>query len=331
MTYNSGIPDLTYSSSLSDALNKNRTDYARLQLQISSNKKYINRSDDPVSTNEAAVLKNNNIQLAQWKSNIQTAQGWETSTDSAVNGIADYMQRVNELCVQAGDGTTASAQDRKAIAEELDGIIESLASYGNTSYLGTYVFAGTDTASPPFTVSRDANNKITGVTYEGNSEQRSIQISESSKMNYGLTGSDSGVPSTGQGVFRFNSLINTGTTEEPVWEKKDVNIFDSLIKFRDAMNSETIPGDLDVTRRELQASVGHVTDKAVSTATSQQKLERLGKNIDSMVTGTTNRIGELEELDLAEATVKLYQFQNNLSASLQMVARMNQLSIVNFI
>lgn len=330
--YGSRIPDLTYVGELQESINNNKTNYSRIQLQISSNKKYINRSDAPISTNEAAVLKNDNVELAQWKSNILMADGWERATDSATNEILDYMQRVNELTVQAGDGTSAAATNRKAIGEELDGIIEALTTYGNTNYLGTYIFGGTDTTNPPFTVTRDpATNQITDVTYQGNEEQRSTQISVNSTINYGIVGSDAGVPSSNQGMFRFNAMINTGTTESPVWTSTDVDIFDSLIKFRDEMNSETIPPETDTTRRELQAAVGHVTDKVVTNATNLQKLERLNKNIESMMTGTTNRIGELTELDMTEATIQLYQFQNNLSASMQMITKMNSMSIVNFI
>lgn len=336
MSYGTRIPDLTYVGDLQDNISTNRTNFSRIQLQISSNKKFLNRSDDPISTNEASILKNDNTELSQWKSNIQMADGWEQATSSATTEIMTYMQRINELTVQAGDGTAAAATNRQAIADEVDGIIEALVTYGNTNYLGTYIFGGTKTTQPPFSVSRvdptDPNNKqIQSVTYGGNTEQRTTQISTNATLNYGITGSDSNIPSSNQGMFRFNALINTGTTEAPVWTSTDVNIFDSLIKFRAAMDSETIPADSDITRRELQAAVGHITDKVVTNATSQQKLERLNKNIESMMTGTTNRIGELEELDMTEAAVQLNQMQNNLSASMQMITRMNQMSMVNFI
>lgn len=333
--YGSRIPSLTLSSALVDAMKENRDGYSRLQVQISSGKKYLARSDDPIETNEAASLNNINTQIGQWKKNVATCTDWEKATDSVLQSILATMQRANEVVVEANDGTNAA--NRETIAVEIDSVIESLVNDANSKYTGRYLFGGVGgtgmTGVDPFAITRDASGHITTVQYQGSTERRTVQISDTGTTQYGLVGEGTaeGTPDEDIGIFKFENYENLAAEGDPPdWQNVEVRIFDTLIDLRDSLLSKDFT-DWDKKLNRVQAGLDHVITKVIDNATSQQKFERISENIDALESSQVSRLSDLEDLDMAVAFNNLTMMQTNLQASLQMITRMNALSIVNFI
>jgi flagellar hook-associated protein 3 FlgL len=316
---------------LKNSINQNRDTYSEMMVKISEGKKYLSRSEDVVATNEVQTLKNNVGKNDQWINNLSTSISWTQSTSSVLSDVLDSMQRLNELAVEANDGTNAA--NRSDIASEVNQILEGLVTSGNSEYVGNALFSGTGgaTAGNPFSVTRDANGQITEVTYTGSTTQRSVQTASSTNTFYGVAGI-SGTGSDGfndnKGLFTFS--YNRVDTESQKSDKVDVNIFTTLIKFRDKLANADYK-DWKETISDLQASTEHVISKTIDNSTSQKKLETISANINSINTTTNNRLSEVEDLDVAAAASDLQVMQSNLQASLLMVTKLNGMSIVNFI
>jgi flagellin-like hook-associated protein FlgL len=245
------------------------------------------------------------------------------------------MQRMNEVAVKINDGTNAA--ERKTIATEVDAVIESLVKDANSKYTGRYLFGGVGGTNmsglEPFAVTRDASGKISGVTYEGSTERREVQISESSSTYYGLVGEGTAMPSANEdiGIFKFTNYEDISAEGDPPnFQNVEVRIFDTLITLRDNLQAEDFT-DLESELGRVQASVDHVITKVIDNATSQQKFERIEKNVDALESSQVSRLSDLEDLDMAVAFNNLTLMQTNLQASLQMITRMNAMSIVNYI
>jgi len=313
----------------------NRDAYSRLQIQISTRKKYLARSDDPIETNEAAALKNVTTQIDQWRKNVNTCLDWEKAGDSVLQSILATMQRAHEVIVEANDGTNAA--NRETIAKEIDSIIESLVNDANSKYTGRYLFGGVGgtgmTGVDPFAVTRDASGKITAVQYQGSTERRAVQISDTGTTRYGLVGegTEGGTPDEDIGIFKFESYENTAVEDDPPnWQNVEVRIFDTLIDLRESLNNQDFSG-WEKKLNRIQSGLDHVITKVIDNATSQQKFERITDNIDALESSQVSRLSDLEDLDVAVAFNNLIMMQTNLQASLQMIACMSSLSIVNFI
>ena len=123
----------------------------KTQEQLSSGKLLNKPSDDPSQVARAMTLRSDLEAAQQFQQNASEAKGWSDVTDSALSSVADVLLRVRELTVQAANGT-AGPESHKAIAEELKQLIDSVKTAGNATYGGRYVFAGTNTASRPFTM-----------------------------------------------------------------------------------------------------------------------------------------------------------------------------------
>jgi flagellar hook-associated protein 3 FlgL len=80
-----------------------------------------------------------------------------------------------------GANGTLDQNDKDAIADELDQLVDSIKTAGNTQYAGNYVFAGTATQTAPFTVGgADA--------YAGNTDAINRSIGQGVTMQVNVTG-----------------------------------------------------------------------------------------------------------------------------------------------
>lgn len=166
---------------------------AKLQTQMSSNKRVVTPSDDPVAASRALEVTQSqslNTQLATNRSNARSSLSQEEVT---LNGVTSLLQDVQDLVVSAGNGTFTDA-DRASKATELEGRLQDLLGLANTADgNGGFMFSGYKSATQPFNLS------ATGADYAGDQGQRMVQI-----------GSTRSVPisDSGQAVFENNPTGN---------------------------------------------------------------------------------------------------------------------------
>ncbi len=291
--------------SLQQTLRNHQVNYSNQQERIAQGKTYLKRSENPSQSDEIARLKNENKKVERWGENASMVLNWEQATQSRIDSTLNYMHRIKELLIE-GSNDTLSTDDRINLATEVDGILEGLLQEGNSEFLGVYLFAGTETGDAPFTPTRDGDNRITAMTYNGSTNNRSIQISENSiTTEYGLTGTDLFNPSGG------------------------VDIFSEMITLRDDLLAGNYPDNTNA--ENLEDGINQTIGTIIYNTVSQKKLTNLIDNMKSLGQSGMNRLDEIESLDMAEAISALSSMEMAYQASLQMVGRMNQLSLLNYI
>ncbi|PJN86465.1 flagellar hook-associated protein FlgL, partial [Bacillus sp. mrc49] len=98
---------------------------AKLQEQVSSQKKFSKPSDDPVAAMMGMGYRTNLNQIGQYQSNISEATNWIDSTDDTISEAVSTMQRIREITVQGSNGTYEGDQS-KNISEEIKQLKEHL-------------------------------------------------------------------------------------------------------------------------------------------------------------------------------------------------------------
>src|SRR4051812_25319616 len=106
---------------LSD-LSSLQSQLARTQSKAASQKEISRPSDDPFGTSRAMGIRSNIGANEQYIRNIEDAQGWMDTTESALDSVTQYIHTAQDLLVQ-GSTDTSDAVSRKAIAAQLDQII----------------------------------------------------------------------------------------------------------------------------------------------------------------------------------------------------------------
>jgi flagellar hook-associated protein 3 FlgL len=193
------------------ALNQTQLEAQQALREISSGRSVNEPSDNPTA---AALLVENNDQATfnnGYLQSLNSVQGQFSTADSTLSSVVTALQRAVSLGVEGANGTLSDS-DRAAVATELQGIQSQLVSLANTSYQGRYVFAGTNTNTPPFVVD---NTVASGVRYAGNTGVNQVSIGSGYKLAVNLPGSQL-FSAAGSDVFlAINTLIqalqtNTG-------------------------------------------------------------------------------------------------------------------------
>lgn len=129
-------------------INNNKNLMSNLEQQYSSGKKITKPSDDPIVAVRALKFRTNLSELNQYyEKNIPDALAWMDVTESALNTVNGIITSMNTYCNQ-GANDYPTAEDRNAIATNLEQLKGQLYQEGNTNYAGRYVFSGykTDTS-----------------------------------------------------------------------------------------------------------------------------------------------------------------------------------------
>jgi flagellar hook-associated protein 3 FlgL len=164
-------------------MNSLQTQMARTQMQLSSNKRMLSPSDDPVASARVLEVTQSKAMNTQFASNRTSAKNNLEQEDSTLSGVTDSIRAVQSLVARAGDGALSQA-DRESLATELDGRIADLVGLANTTDgAGGYLFSGYQLGTQPFT------QTPAGASYNGDQGQRELQIGASRKIPISDTGS----------------------------------------------------------------------------------------------------------------------------------------------
>lgn len=147
---------------------------SRMQEQVSSGSKVIRYSDDPASAHRISILTDTAKSLEEYSSNINEVEMSLNEADNAMSSISDLISRANVLMMQAASGTY-QGENRDAMAEEVDSLIEQMVGLANHKVVGRYIFGGTDSQNPPYAVARE-NGRIMSVSYEGSHLEQPVPV-----------------------------------------------------------------------------------------------------------------------------------------------------------
>jgi flagellar hook-associated protein 3 FlgL len=200
---------------LTSYLLKNRDELYSLQEKTSSGKKVGKASDDPGSYDLISSMYHDGAMIKQYDKNCSRLEGDLLALDSKLQHAHDQLARAAEIVVSGGDGTK-NPEDLRALGEELDQMFEEIVAVANTAPSGSYAFAGLRQNVPAYEVQRDADGRITSVTYQGSEETRKIEIAANEYLPANFVGSD----------------LNG---ENGVFQTSEVDIFADLMHARDRL------------------------------------------------------------------------------------------------
>ncbi|MCH9695733.1 MAG: flagellar hook-associated protein FlgL [Gammaproteobacteria bacterium] len=193
------------------------------QRQISSGRRVLTPSDDPIAASRALEIRESIGRLEQFDRNSNIATNRLAQEESSLNSVNNVLQRVRELALQANNGSQ-SDETRKLIAVEIREQLDQLVQLANQKDgNGSYLFSGNLEDTLP--VTRAGSSFV----YNGDQGQRYIQIGEGRQVPDGDPGSAVfftnrqgngtfvAVPSpvnTGSGVLGAGSLVDPA-----VWDQ----------------------------------------------------------------------------------------------------------------
>jgi len=197
--------DPTYINSLTQSLNNMAGTANSLANQLSTGLRVNSLSDDPSA---AATSLRFGSEIARADTFVQTASNQASmlqTTDSTLGEVVAQLTVAISLAVQAANGTNNSS-NMQALRTQAVGIRDQVLSLANASYQGTFLFAGSQGRTQPFSL--DTTTTPAGVAYAGDASVQSIETPGGQKIQMNLAG-DAVFGSGTSGVLAaLNQLIS---------------------------------------------------------------------------------------------------------------------------
>ncbi len=283
-----------------------------IRRQMASGRRVNLASDDPGAYEAIRNLYSDMSQLQQFERNSDMARHYLSVTDQNLTSALNLLHRSNELAVRAGDASFDPA-GRRAMAEEVNQVLESLINVANSSEGGRYVFSGLRTGEKPYTAIEDpATGRITAVTYQGSEESRMIK--------------------TGQAQYAVTNIAGSNQSSEGgIFQTATRDFFESIIQLRDALEQNEDVTELAITER-LQGDLDHMINQISLNGARHEQVLMQRNFLREMQHTHLASLNELESVDMAEAAMRLSQAETSYQAALYSSSSLlQQMSLLNFI
>ncbi len=293
--------------SMLDNLQHGFGEYARLDRQISTQKRILQPSDDPVGSVQLLGLQKEQVAMAQYQKNIANAKSQLSQGELQLDTMTNMLMRLRELTQTAANGSLSEG-DRKAVASEVaiikDGLLD-LVNARNES--GSSLFSGSkvdETALVKVTDSKEPD--FGGYRYKGDHLVREVGIAK------GVT-------------------VGLNQTADQLFLQPD-DFFKQLDSMVKAIN-DAAPDAIEQARAMLDRSqtLQDNISQAVSTIGARiNLLDQIDESHAEKGVYSKEVSNQIESLDYAEAATRQAHVLMALQVQQQAFAKVHGLSLFNY-
>ena len=295
-------------------LNNISAKLTKSQMKAASNKEISRPSDDPFGTAQAMALRQSLSANRQHQRNVEDAIGWQDATEQALMDITESVEKAKALLVQ-GSSESFDQTSRDAIASELEQIIEGIKQTANTSYRGSFLFAGTETSTRPYPATSTPYNPADDV-YQGN---------------------DAGWNPAVPGIIReigpnVQMSINV-VAQQFLGDGQGANDNGLLDVMRDAVDSlrsgnlTAVRGDMD----RLETNFDLLLEVRAANGAKTNRLDAALGRLSQLEESVLGQLSQTEDADIAETLIELNSQTAAYQAALRAGASIVQSSLMDFL
>jgi flagellar hook-associated protein 3 FlgL len=294
------VTDKLRSEASKKQLNNVNVKLATIQEQMSSQKKILHPSDDPVIYSRNVQMISEKSMNTQYKRNLDRLNTFAGTYETVFSSVKDLLTTAKQLAATQGSDQMDAAS-RTTAASQIEGIIENLVTLGNTKVGNAYAFGGKKSDAAAFVL----NDTDYSVTFQGSDDVSEIYVDGSTKEKLGISG---------------KRAFYDGTT---------VSVFGALKELRDALKNND--------GNAIRASVDSLNKAVDLTANNVAYIGTYSSTIDTMTTQNTAKgdlltttMSDMVDADLIQLTADFYMLKNAYEAASSSMSTMMKLSILNY-
>lgn len=276
---------------------------AERNIQVTSGKAGQMFKDIPSDTRRLLNLESQHARTGQFVKNAEKVNGRLSLMESNVSQMVEIASKLKTMLTQAASGTGAAAN----IDVEAQAMLDQVASLLNLKQDGRYLFAGSRTDTPPvdfddpdFTTPTVPSVADTDY-YQGDGVRLSVKADVNHDIAYGATADEAPF----EKLIRALHLTATGTSTSTERHEEALSV--------------------------VSEAVNELPDVAGRLGAAQSSLDTAIQAHDQAQQYTEQAIGEIENVDLTKAITMMAQDQTTLEASFSMLARINSVSLMDFL
>ncbi len=341
------VSDNATSYALKYSLGKAKNKLNNLNLKGSSLKQVTKPSDDPTGNVDILSIRSENVDIVQYKRNINVASTQLSFTETAIEDLVDLVNKAKEIAIGQGSDIY-NADVRKSVAMEVRQLRNQAIAVGNKRFGNRYIFAGHKTLTRPF----DQEGH-----YSGDNGSINLEVAKDYFVPTNLTGEQvffgSGEklegrrPPVSGASLREEALQNDPTKEAELPKEPGQQINrelastqakkeapSNLIKELETLENALMTNDADLIQDllpmlddthhrliTLQTRMGSLTNAVENALNSLEKTKLINEN----------RKSKIEDADIAELFTDLSKQQNILKATYKIGSTSLNRTLLDFI
>lgn len=316
------VATLAQSQLITNASLRTKNNISDLQVQVATGKKTQRFSGIPDDASRLVTLKSELTKTEQFLQNITMTEKRLDLMEFALDQIEQIARTARTDFSNSLNGSTADDRELPLLARAaLDQVVQIL----NTRDDSRYLFAGgkvttkpvdlnngTYTAPAPGSPPTFDQTADTGY-YEGDSVEQTTRIDDGFNVAYGVLGNESAF----EKVIRTLDNVANVTFSDPITEDEKQFLRDAITELSEAIDDN----GTDKTIADLHAGVG--LDKVI--------LDNFRNKHADFLKFAQDSIGQIENVDMTQAIATLNFEQVQLEASFTTIARIQTLSLSNFL
>lgn len=190
------------------SIQRQSADLLHTQQQVSTGRRIVSPADDPISAARVLEVSQSKAVNAQFTNNQGYANDSLNLLENKLVGVGDVLQYVRERAVQAGNGTMTE-HDLRLIATDIRSQYNEMLGLANSrDASGEYIFSGYRAEVQPY------QGDLSGITYNGDQGERTMQVSSSRYMPTSVPGTQvfDNTMSASDAIFSYVGTNNTSAT-----------------------------------------------------------------------------------------------------------------------
>jgi flagellar hook-associated protein 3 FlgL len=297
---------------------------SQTQEDLSTGFQINSPSDNPYGAALSISLNGQVSAYSAYQSNVTQGTAWAESASTSLESIQQTTQTVRELVVEASNGTM-SASDQADAAQEVLQYMSQIKQSADSQYDGSYIFSGDDVSQEPYDTAATAADPSTEDQFSGNTNSIDYAIGPSTQVQvnanlYSVLGDGQGsggafTPSSTPGQPGTGGLLATMRT-----------IYNDLTGTNGGTQS-----DLGNQLTNLDSNLSSLESVQATVGATQDSLQMASSRLTSLSTSAQTDVGDVEDTDMAQATVSFSTEQASYQAALQSAADIIQTSLLNFL
>jgi flagellar hook-associated protein 3 FlgL len=304
----------TFSTNFLNQVNRLTVRQQQLQNQAATCQRITAPEDDPAAMQRVLGLKTEQQNLTQYSNTIAALQDRAMSSFNAIKGVKTVSDRAGEIATLA-DGTR-SPEELKTYASEVTELIKQAVQVMNSQHGDQYLFGGTASSQPPFTLTTDADGNVTDVTYQGNTSVVENEIGSGSAISIDAPG---------------ENTSGTGARGIITDSRSGADFFNHLISLRDHLLAGDTAAIASTDRPALSDDEENLIYHISNNGVMQSRLEAANTAGKTRKDSLEQVISREADADLTETLVSLSQTQTAYQAALQSGASLMKLSLMNYL
>lgn len=295
-----------FSSEISSNLSTSAEKLLDAQTRVTTGKRILRPSDDISGTGKAISLRSTISQIEQSVTNADNINSSLSVANSAMNTMIQSIQQAQSLALSMANSTVPDTS-RASLSTQIDDIMDTLISAANTEYSGNYVFAGSRTDVKPFTNDSNTNTP----SYNGDNIQTMVQAAPGMYIARNITADT---------IFNIGGASIPGTPD----------ILSTLKQLKEDIASGNIDS-ISSQVANVKANLNNVIALRSQIGSRISKVETLKNNMLDSKDSFSEMLSGTEDVDLADAVIKLNEHENVYQAALASANKIMNLSLVNYL